>query len=130
MSKSLLQCILDAVRNIRTYSVTVPAEDIANAIVAKQRDVTPRLFSFENTNSVEDLGLPVGTFGRIASIEDVGGGLVRWTIDGSNPTSTNGFTTNGPYHSGYDLNNVDLGLVRLDGSAATSDYYVAVEIYN
>lgn len=106
---------------------------IADAIVNAQRNVTPRLESFLNTTVIERLNggnFPLGTFGRIVSIEDTGAGLLRWTIDGSAPSPTNGFTTTGPYHANYDLQNVDLSLVRLDGSGATSDYSIMYEIYN
>lgn len=126
--------IICALNEVKEEIKNLPtASEIAQAIVLAQRDVTPRLEAFLNTNTVESLNgglFPVGTMGRIVAIEDTGGGLVRWTIDGSNPTTTNGFTTNGPYHSGYNLQNVDLSLVRLDGSAATSDYSVMYEIYN
>jgi hypothetical protein len=112
------------------------AEEIANAIVRKQRDVTPLVYNFVNTNNNERLTdadgnlFEAGTMGTIKSIEDIGTGLVRWTIDGSQPANGNGFITTGPYHSNYDLNNVDLSLVRLDGSSANSDYTVMVEVYN
>lgn len=112
-----------------TYKGPTP-EEIADAIVRKQRDVTPQVLNVLNSNTVIDLGLPAGTFGRIVSIEDTGTGLVRWTIDGSTPANGNGFITTGPYHSSYNLQNVDLSLVRIQGSSNNSDYSVAYEIYN
>ena len=93
-------------------------------------NVTPFVKSFVNSNTVQTLGVAAGTKGRIVSVEDTGGGLVYWTIDGSTPSATNGFTTTGPYHASYDLKNVSLDLVRLIGSAGSSDYSVAYEIYN
>jgi hypothetical protein len=115
---------------------SIDEEILAEAIVRKQRDVTPFVYNFVNTNANEILTdangnpFPSGTMGTIKSIEDIGTGLVRWTIDGSQPANGNGFITTGPYHSNYDLHNVDLSLVRLDGSSANSDYTVMVEVYN
>lgn len=96
----------------------------------RERNVTPMVETFLNTNSTETLNVPAGTMGRLVSVEDFGTGLVRWTIDGTQPGTSNGFTTTGPYHAAYGLRNVDLSLVRLDGSSAASDYSVAYEIYN
>ena len=116
----------------------VDEKALADAIVAKQRDVTPRVMNFTNEGGVESLRdaagnlYPAGTLGTLVSVEDIGTGFVRWTIDGSVPTTQEGtgFTTTGPYHAAYNLHNVDLSLVRLDGSSANSDYAVAFEVYN
>ena len=107
------------------------AEDIAKAIVEANRAVTPRVFNFTNEGGVQTLGFTTGTMGRLVSIEDIGTGFVRWSIDGSVPGTDDGawFTTTGPYHASYNLDNVDLSLLRFVGSNTSSDYSVMVEIY-
>lgn len=111
----------------------IDEQALAEAIVRKQRDVTPRMYGFVNEGDIVDLGLPAGTMGTIVSVEDVGTGFVRWTIDGTSPQTAGNnstFTTTGPYHSGYRLQNVDLSLVRFDASSDAADFFVMVEIYN
>lgn len=106
---------------------TATAAEIAAAIVAAERNVTPRIQTFVNQGAVQTLPVAPGTRGEIVSIEDFGAGLVRWTIDGTTPGTGNdeSFTTTGPYHAAYGLRNIDLSLVRLDGSSNGSDYSVA-----
>ena len=111
-------------------STCCETKETAGATDSAIQDVSPFVKSFVNSNTLQTLGVAAGTKGRIVSIEDTGGGLVYWTIDGSTPSATNGFTTTGPYHASYDLKNVPLDLVRLIGSAGSSDYSVAYEIYN
>lgn len=109
-----------------------------SAAVVSERDVTPHLMNFTSEGDVEQLRdaagalFPAGTMGRLIAIEDIGTGFVRWSIDGSVPTTQEGpsFTTTGPYHAAYNLDNVDLSLVRLDGSNANSSYSVAFVVYN
>lgn len=116
----------------------VGEQALAGAIVAKQRDVTPRVMSFTNAGGVEQLRdaagnlYPAGTLGTLVAVEDIAAGFVRWSIDGSVPATATGesFTTTGSSHAAYNLDNVDLSLVRLDGSGANSGYSVAFEVYN
>lgn len=112
------------------------AEEIAAAIVACERDVTPRVQSWVNEGG--DVVLtdgsgnpyPPGTFGSLQSVQDTGTGLVRWSLDGSSPLGADAdeFVTTGPYH-GFPLHNVDLSLVRLNGSSTNSDFSAAWEVY-
>lgn len=114
------------------------AADIAQANLDAERNVTPRMYSWINeTNMVGLVDLagnpyPAGTMGEITSIEDTGTGLVRMSIDGSDPVTAAGntFLITGPYHSGFNLKNVDLSLVRLNGSSTGSDFSIMYHEYN
>lgn len=108
------------------------AEALADAIVLKQRDVTPGAFTWINETNTVSLPVAPGTRGRLVSVEDFGTGLVRWSLDGSDPIGGDAaeFTTTGPYHAAYAIENVDLSLVRLNGSSAGSDFSVVWEAYN
>ena len=129
-------CVADAAAS-GGGTAEIDEQALAAAIVAEQRNVTPRVMNFTNEGDVEILRdgagnpYPAGTFGTLIAVEDIGTGFVRWSIDGSTPTTQEGagFTTTGPYHV-YNMHNVDLSLVRLDGSSANSDYSVAFEVYN
>ena len=131
-------CVADPAASGGGGTVEIDEQALAAAIVAEQRNVTPRVMNFTNEGGVEQLRdaagnpYPAGTLGTLVSVEDIGTGFVRWSIDGSVPTTQEGtgFTTTGPYHAAYNLHNVDLSLVRLDGSSANSDYSVAFEVYN
>lgn len=111
--------VKEAIQNLQEFLKT-------NAL-PKREPIESGLFNFQG-NTVSNPNL-TGS-GWITNLKEQGGGLVRMTINGTNPTNTNGFTTNGPYHSGYGLNNVRLDLVRLSGSSTGSDYSVMYEIYN
>ena len=116
----------------------IPCEPAEPEPMFVRENTTPRVMNFVNEGDIMSLTdangdpFPAGTLGTINSIEDIGTGFVRWSIDGSTPATGTGnsFVSNGPYHAGYNLRNVDLSLVRLDGSSANSDYSVAFEVYN
>jgi len=114
-----------------TYGGPTAAE-IAEATVSAQRDVTPGVFTWVNNGNTVQLPVAAGTRGRIVAIEDFGTGFVRWSVDGSEPATATGaaFTTTGPYHAAYALENIDLSQVRLNASSGNSDFSVAWEAYN
>lgn len=87
---------------------------------------TAALFAFAGTN-MQSLPYPVGTMGTIRYVGDHGGGVVRMSIDGTDP-STENYAEFNAQHT-LNLHGVDLGLVRLNGSATTSDYSIAVEVW-
>lgn len=119
-------------------SAEIDEAALADAIVTRQRDVTPRVQSWVNEGN--DVVLtdatgnpyPAGTFGTLVSVTDFGTGLVRWSLDGSSPAGGDApeYTTTGPYHSALNLDGVDLSLVRLNGSSANSDFSASWEVYN
>ena len=108
------------------------AEDIATAMVLAERDsVEGRVAKFLG-NATQQLPVAAGQRGNLLSIEDSGGGLVYFTLDGSAPSNTAGAQrgeVTGPYHASYNLRNVDLSQVRFDGSAGSADYTVWYEVF-
>ena len=120
----------------RTQNVEFDYEKLAQIIVdteqQQQTQRTTQIYSIVNSSDVEQLPVPAGTIGCLKVIEDFGTGFVRWTIDGTNPTTATGttFTTTGPYHASYNLCGIDLSLLRFDGSSTASDYSIIYEIWN
>jgi hypothetical protein len=102
-------------------------QELGNAIEAANRNVSPRVETFSGS-AQETLGVPAGTLGRIVAIADVATGQVFWTLDGTAPSATNGFTSSG-LRSYYGLKNVDLSAVIFDASAGGSRYSVMYEVY-
>lgn len=113
------------------------AQEIATAIVAAERNIEPHVQAWVDEGNMLSLTdatgnpWPAGTMGEIVSIEDTGTGLVRWSIDGTDPVGGDSreFVTNGPYHAAYNVKNVDLSLVRLNGSSAASDFSIIYHRY-
>jgi len=87
----------------------------------KERTCTPQVYSFFNISNSVAVSVPVppGTNGKLISIEDVGAGQIRFTIDGSNPGSATGpnYIVSGPYHANYNLDNIDLSQIRIEGTS-------------
>lgn len=130
MSKSSSQCLengLAAVREaVENINVTVnpgpyngpTAQDIADAIVTKQRDVTPRLQRITGTGS-QSLTVTPGQRGRIVSVSRSVAGITRMTIDGTAAnTATAPFQLSNINQRVTDINNVDLSLVRISNDTA------------
>ncbi len=116
-----------------TSTVAGPsAEDIATAMVLAERDsVEGRVVKFLG-NATQQLPVAAGQRGNLLSIEDSGGGLVYFSLDGSVPSNTAGAQrgeVTGPYHASYNLRNIDLSQVRFDGSAGSADYTVWYEVF-
>jgi hypothetical protein len=99
---------------------------------ADRRDMTPFTRSWVNEGSNLKLGFPPGTMGEIVSVTEAGTGIVRWAVDGSDPSGGgdgNYYLTRGAHH-GFTLKNVDLSKFRIDGSSSKSGFSVAGHIYN
>lgn len=86
-----------------------------------------------NGNAVQQLPVPAGQIGNLKTVLDTGAGLIYFTLDGSAPGNTPTNATGaqrgevtGPY-AVLNLENIDLSLVRFDGSSGTSDYTVIYE---
>lgn len=125
--KTLHTILRDSCQNGEALATPPTAEEIADAIVAAQRNVEARIQSFSGTN-VQSLSVPAGTFGRVTFVGDHGAGVVRMSIDGTDPDNDNYMEFNARHT--INLDNVPLDLVRLNGSSGTSDYSIVYEIYN
>lgn len=104
------------------------AQEIADAIVAKQRNVRPVLETFSGS-AAQTLTVNPGVRGRIITVTEGSSGVVYMTIDGSVPSAVNGIRFSGSSAGGFDFNNVALSDVRILGSAAGSRYYIMYEVY-
>ena len=77
-------------------------------------------------NTTETLGLAAGTYGKLKTIFDHGGGVVRYSFNGTDPTNDTFPEANN--RMVLNLKGVDLSQLRFRGTATNSDYTVCYEI--
>lgn len=107
------------------------AQDIADAIVITERNSKQGRVAKFTGNSVQQLSVSAGQRGNLVAISDTGTGIVYFTTDGTTPTNSAG-SNRGEMSGQYlavSLQNIDLSLLRFDGSSASSDYTVYYEVY-
>lgn len=102
---------------------------IADAIVSAFRNVSAATIKFSGVGP-HTLPVPPNSIGRIVSASDAGTGQGYLTIDGTVPSTTNGYEVNAIGAHLQDLISVPLSQVQIVGSAGGSQINIAYEVYN
>lgn len=95
-------------------------------ITIVESEVEARCENFDGT-AEEQLTVPAGATGSIKYISETGSGLVRMSLDGTNPNTDSYPEFTGPYNA-VQVDGVRLDQIRLNGTSGSSDYTICYEI--